>query len=484
MVRFSIDSVFDVSDDDNDDDVELETNHRDNKPTNDDSDDEEEEEEDAHPLGFGTSWSKHATNISSSWGRTRFCLDPPRETLREYQKRWGYDDILPSSSSTKLLSPQQTFPSLSNYLDPDTAPTAALARLALHHQEQDQKEQELALYGHMSPQHPTTPLRLTMSSSSSSSSTTKRPLSSSSHALAVVPAKSPSTPSLPPTPPLSSAYLQVADDMKKLAQVSQVRYQKIQQHMQHERHKMQQEHDQFQKALQALLRDDEAEANRVRRQYQEEQQMRLRQQQQQQEEDEERARQEEEEAATAAAKIEEQAKQKQEQQQQQQQALKEATDAKAAAQQQENQQQQSTASSTPPRRTPTADTASDDTPEYVAAAQRLVSKLVLVRESVAPFETSKLVSQRRLRMKKIVNGKVNTLSESVDKIRQVAHEVSDAIHQARQEDDQMKLQMQQAKAQQGQQQQVPPELGRGKRYLVDLLASSTIVRAQAEGFNG
>jgi uncharacterized protein YoxC len=116
-------------------------------------------------------------------------------------------------------------------------------------------------------------------------------------------------------------------------------------------------------------------------------------------------------------------------------------------------------------------------PEYVAQAQKLVSKLVQVRASVAPFETSKLVSQRRLGMKKIVNGKVNTLSENVDKIRQVAQEVSQAIAQAREQDEQMKQQ-------QMQQQQMPPEMARGKRYLVDLLASSAIVRAQAEGFNG
>ena len=81
-------------------------------------------------------------------------------------------------------------------------------------------------------------------------------------------------------------------------------------------------------------------------------------------------------------------------------------------------------------------------------------------------------------MKKIINGKVNTLSENVDKIKSVAAEVSQAIGAARAEDENIKQQVQAGNR------DLTPEMARGKRYLVDLLSSSVIKRVQAEGFNG
>ena len=117
-------------------------------------------------------------------------------------------------------------------------------------------------------------------------------------------------------------------------------------------------------------------------------------------------------------------------------------------------------------------------PEYVLRAQKLTAQLIAVQASVEPFDTAPAVAKRRLQMKKIVNGRVNTLSESVDKIRAVAEEVLQAIHRARQEDEAWKAQSN------SNPQQFPPELARGKRYLVNLLSSKVIVRAQAEGFNG
>jgi len=116
--------------------------------------------------------------------------------------------------------------------------------------------------------------------------------------------------------------------------------------------------------------------------------------------------------------------------------------------------------------------------EYIAKAQKLVAQLVQVRASVEPFDKSKAVSKRRLGMKKIVNGKVNTLAENVDKIRSVAQEVSQAIQAAREEDEHIKQQLQSGNP------QYSPEMARGKRYLVDLLCSKVIVRVQADGFNG
>ena len=116
--------------------------------------------------------------------------------------------------------------------------------------------------------------------------------------------------------------------------------------------------------------------------------------------------------------------------------------------------------------------------EYIVKAKKRVAQLVELRASVAPFETSKNVSRRRLKMKKIIKGKVNTLSQDAQKIQSVAHEVTQAILQAKEEDDQLKQQIRAGNK------EITEEMIRGKRYLVDLLASDTMVRAQAEGFNG
>ena len=107
----------------------------------------------------------------------------------------------------------------------------------------------------------------------------------------------------------------------------------------------------------------------------------------------------------------------------------------------------------------------------------MMAKLVDIRQSVAPFDKSKAVGKRRLAMKKI-NGKINTLSDNAAKIQSVAVEVAQAIAQARQEDAQVKQQIQNGDA------SIPKEATVGKRYLVDLLCSKVIVRVQAEGFNG
>jgi hypothetical protein len=116
--------------------------------------------------------------------------------------------------------------------------------------------------------------------------------------------------------------------------------------------------------------------------------------------------------------------------------------------------------------------------EYITKAKKRVAQLVKLRASVAPFEKSKNASRRRLKMKKTIKGKVNTLSQDAHKIQSVASEVIQAIQEAKQEDEELKQQIQDGNR------EITEEMIRGKRYLVDLLASDTIVRAQAEGFNG
>lgn len=116
--------------------------------------------------------------------------------------------------------------------------------------------------------------------------------------------------------------------------------------------------------------------------------------------------------------------------------------------------------------------------EYVAKAQKLVQQLVAVRQSIEPFDNNKAVAKRRLGMKKIIRGKINTLSENAAKIQEVAAEVSQAITEARSEDETIKQALERGDA------GYTADMARGKRYLVDLLASNTIQRVQAEGFNG
>ena len=116
--------------------------------------------------------------------------------------------------------------------------------------------------------------------------------------------------------------------------------------------------------------------------------------------------------------------------------------------------------------------------EYLTRADKLVAQLKQLQQSVEPFDKSKPMAKRRLGMKKIVNGKVNTLSEDLSKIRSVASDVAAAIAQAKADDAQIEELIK------GGNTEYTREMAKGKRYLVDLLCSKVIVRVQAEGFNG
>ena len=120
--------------------------------------------------------------------------------------------------------------------------------------------------------------------------------------------------------------------------------------------------------------------------------------------------------------------------------------------------------------------------EHITKAKKLMDRLVEVRASLEPFETNKAVSKRRLQFKKVVRGRLNTLSHEADKIRNVSSDVVNAVNAARAEDEQIKSRLEEtgALADGG----LSPDMARGKRYLLDLLCSNVIVRVQAEGFNG
>jgi len=222
----------------------------------------------------------------------------------------------------------------------------------------------------------------------------------------------------------------------------------IKKKMERDRQYMQQEHTKATNALKRLLQQNEKRANAI-----------LQQEQQNLE----------------VAKQEQEAKEKAAEQQRMQgeadaRALQEETEAAAVAQQKEADDLVAAKAAVEAKEKAKT--------EYLEKAKKLVGQLTQLRASIEPFEQSKAVSKRRLQMKKVVRGKVNTLSENAQKIQQVAQEVSKAIADARAEDEQLKQQMAAGNA------QISPEMSKGKRYLVDLLASSIMVRVQAEGFNG
>ena len=71
---------------------------------------------------------------------------------------------------------------------------------------------------------------------------------------------------------------------------------------------------------------------------------------------------------------------------------------------------------------------------------------------------------------------MNTLSHDAAKVDSVVVDVVEAIKGSSREDEEIRAQLGGSAGSGGE--------GRGTRYLVDLIASSVIVRVQAEGFNG
>lgn len=224
--------------------------------------------------------------------------------------------------------------------------------------------------------------------------------------------------------------------------------QQIQQKMQQDKQRMERDHMEAAKALKLLLKSNQAAAIKILQQEEKQEQEAK---EEQDAEDERLRLKQEANAKLAAANAEEAAKMK-----------ADAADAAVAAEEKIAAAKAKEAAKT----------------EYIDKAKKLVAQLIQLRASIEPFEKSKALGKRRLNMKKIVRGKVNTLSESADKIQSVAFEVGKAIAEARAEDEELKKQLQAGNT------QIAPEMTRGKRYLVDLLASSIMVRVQAEGFNG
>ena len=308
----------------------------------------------------------------------------------------------------------QSFPPLESYMDPKTAPTASLLRYDAH---QERK------------------LRLREENDRNMDQITQLLEAASivdTHKLLLA-APSPADTNTP---------------LAMLASTAHNIQQQIQQKTQQDKQRMERDHMEAAKALKLLLKSNQAAAIKILQQEaQQEQEAK-----EEEEAENERIRLTQEAAAKiATANAEEAAK-----------VIADAADAAAAAEEKIAAAKAKEAAKT----------------EYIEKAKKLVAQLIQLRASIEPFESSKALGKRRLNMKKIVRGKVNTLSESADKIKSVAFEVGKAIAEARAEDEELKKQLQAGNT------QIAPEMTRGKRYLVDLLASSIMVRVQAEGFNG
>ena len=434
------------------------------------SENEEEGEDDAddveppHPLGFPPSTCRYglgALDDSDSDGGD----SDDRESLEGYMRRAGY--AYPYFQRTgKFLSPpkepprrpddgknaakgaivvaagavQQQYPPLTSYVDPNTAPTTALVRWSL-----DSSSAAAAAvpgtsrggdydYDDCWYEREVDGLRAMLASLSPRNRQAPPPAAVSASTAAAI----------------AGPYLGMKDDEAQ-----------VRREVEKVRRMLKDDNEKRVGGLAAILRREEDRANRIRTEQRKVDDRFRREAEERDRAEEERRRAEEAEADRRRERELKQRKDRDDRDKaERERAEKERADADAAAR---------------------------EKTEYVTRANKLVAQLVQLRASVEPFEksTDMTVKKRRLQMKKLVNGKINTLTENVDRIRSVAAEVSQAIATARHDDDGIKQALAAASGDgAAAAAAVTPEMGRGKRYLVDLLSSKVVVRVQAEGFNG
>ena len=385
----------------------------------DDDDDEDDEVEPPHPLGF-----------ASSLGRTRFSMDAEEdESILRYKLQWGYLNAASHHhhhAANVLASPTtQQFPPLHSYLDPETAPTSALLRY-----DYQQKRRQSVIATNDEEEDPMDKIIMLLKASSIIQDETAL---------------------LSPIREIES----IQQQMSLPQHVQQQREYKIQQRVERYKAKFAQEQEEAAQALASLLQRQE----QVKLHQQQEENQKRQQEEQHRLEEDEKQRQQQQQAEEDCERIQQEEKRQANVQAQQQE------DSRVAQEEQDTRHRQEALQKS-------------QEPDYITRAKKLVADLVLLRASVEPFETSKAVSKRRLGVKKIANGKVNTLTEDPVKVRSVAMEVSQAISVARAEDAEAKQRLE------AQDPSVTAEMTRGKRYFLDFLCSKAIVRAQADGFNG
>jgi DNA repair exonuclease SbcCD ATPase subunit len=437
MTRFSLSfDELDVSEYNHNCDDNVQNN---NFKKNDDiileysSDDESDEES-------GSTSSSIESEPRYSIGRTRFCLSHS-ESMAQYRRRWGYRSSSAAvaspttmdtttqirqqddATSTRRMIQSPLFPPLSNYMDPNTAPTAALVRIMMT----TKQSPSLTVQGGRKYIH-----HEYSNDDRDDVHDHYRDMDQDMDRLATLLQAAAVMERYEPLLQLPSSFQQQQQQQRNEL--------KIQKEMKWERQRIAREQEEAAQALRMLIRDQEEKAQQIR---------------------------------AAEQKLI----------QQQQQLVK--------AQAEETTSRHSSVSTSPPDIKASMATlekvpqvaAATMIPEYMERAQIYKAHLVQLQANVKPFDTSTdaNIKKRRLAMKKIVNGKVNTLAENAEKIREVATEVAKAIAQARVEDESIK---EEATHNNSSAATSSPEASRGKRYLVNLLAEKVIVRAQAEGFNG
>ena len=401
--------------------------------------DDDDEFEPPHPLGF-------ATLVPGSWGRTRFSLHPPRPTDRQVYAAYVGQDLVQDGKDEEDQDDGQDGIALlnpSSRIHRSTVSTAQLWQANATEQlrllrpspnddengtDTDATDAMVALIR--------AGQSLSLSDPSSSSTTTPMPVVFN--------------------PKISQQLLQIA-------QMGNQQVAKIQQKLPKDQQHSQDRYERDMKIMLRSLKEDEKKAVAFRKLEKERQHAVEEEQRKKEEAEAERQRKERQKQEEAAAKQRKEQEQKERQDREAAEARQQRIE-EAARKKQEQQ----------------AEAAAKHKAKFghVDKAQVIVEKLVEVRASVEPFEKNKAVSRRRLNMKKICRGRVNTLSADVGKVQAVAVELVAAIEQESKTDDEVEAQLQQNVP------GVTPDMARGKQYFLDLLASTVLVRMQAEGFNG
>jgi chemotaxis protein histidine kinase CheA len=337
------------------DDDELVYSSEDND-CGEDSDDSEVEP--PHPIGF------------RSWGRTRFGLNPvPTETMERFKRQKGYlyphgfEDGLDDWTSEDYQPKTQQYPPISSYIDPKTASMQSLVRYAAYDISKRARESE---FDRPVEDDEMDKISQLFQAAAMIEDTTVRRL------LASPQQQQQQLKSVPFVP----------EDMAS-----------VQREMDEIRRRMERDHLEAAQALKMIIRRNEQEAEKIiaserRRDEESEREEKAQRQKEEQKvaEDQEAEDKEKQKKAAKEELENEKIQRAQAKKDQQRQKVKDQSDAAEAA------------------------IAKDR--EYILKAEKLIGQLVQVRASVEPFENSKALSKRRLGMKKIINGKVNTLEIS------------------------------------------------------------------------
>jgi len=414
--------------------------------------DSDGEVEPPHPLGFSGGF-----NPSSPWGKTWISLDPP--------SRWQYSG---GGRSRYALDDEdedddlfvQSFPPLSTYISSEDVSTAALLRFgkesesftspqSRHRQRRDTDDDLCYSSGEEDyEQHKDTPIDYGYSPGDDEKTDENDDV-----VLLLQQSYRPSIPLLreSPFPTFSSP--------QEIRQRREQTNRRIQRRVDAERRRIDEECARTAAILGEIVLQEKKEADVILQKRRAEEE-RIAKVQSAREERERKDREKAEKEATLR-------KQK---------AEKEASDKQQAAQEQKEKRQAQEAAVEKKRQE--SEARAKKKTEHIDKAKKLVGQLVQVRASVEPFEKNKAVGKRRLGMKKIAKGKVNTLTDNPGKIQEVASEISEAIARYDQEDAQIKQQLQQKVA------GITPDMAVGRRYFVDLLSATAMTRVQAESFSG